>query len=655
MASLRLRWHVKDVSVVRFVFFNERSMSAHSFIVEGKLSMLGCPTNAPRPFVQEPETRQAEVTPGHTIEGAIKEQETMVAQCLRNILLLQDLQRSATESWSHASDTLQNNAAKESTYTGLDTLLATTSLANQMQESINRLLLRLIANVMDQFLKQSAFTDSASDSDSDARSFAAMPPVASNDDVLAQPSGPAASGQGGNETAQLAQVVSVFGRHQDFIKDHGKIRQDDLVAMANDASTPEDVRQACQQVLDNPHLWDRLDSGKTGKLDGHFSIKDVHKLQGNAEIQAYTQQQSEEYAQNYIPSESTDGQAVGRPITDSDAERELYRFSESLPKHINLGMLAAIADGRAHMDKCPPQLRAAAQHFASHPDAWRNFTHGADKISRNKLCDLAAQQVHLRSDEATTLKTIEDNQAIFFGRGKLTKGALEEIASDQAHSEAVRTAARALNEDSTLFSMLDNAKTHAGGNGWHKSNDGKITQKDFHRFMDDAAPFAAAAQTPSQSSRFASNGRSESDVQAAFEAQEDMIIGREEEPDAKKSRGGDVKKGLIIAGEVVAAATMFIPGPGEIIGLAGGAARLGGLAAKEAATAAAKRASTSLAENIAKDVAKEGAKEGAKEAAQQGLNQVIADQAQKKAQKNAEKAAANAAYTTAVGEFNPTV
>ena len=628
-------------------------MSAHSFIVEGKLSMLGCPTNAPRSFVQEPQTREVEVTPGHTIDGAIQEQENMVAQCLRNILLLQDLQRSATKSWSQTSDALQNNAAKESTYSGLDALLATTALANQMQESINRLLLRLIANVMDQFLNQSASADSASDPD--ARSFPAMPPVASNDDALTQPNGPSSSGQGGDETAQLAQVVSVFGRHQDFIKDHGKIRQDDLVAMANDASTPEDVRQACQQVLDNPHLWDRLDSGKTGKLDGHFSIKDVHKLQGNAEIQAYTQQQSEQYAQNYIPSESTDGQAVGRPITDSDAERELYRFSESLPKHINLGMLAAIADGRAHMDKCPPQLRAAAQHFASHPDAWRNFTHGADKISRNKLCDLAAQQVHLRSDEATTLKTIEDNQAIFFGRGKLTQGALEEIASDQANSEAVRTAARALNADSTLFSMLDNAKTHAGGNGWQKSNDGKITQKDFHRFIDDAAPFAAAAQTPPQSSRFAPNLRSDATAQAGFDAQEDMRIGQEEAPDAKKSRGGDVKKGLMIAGEVLAAATIFIPGPGEIIGLAGGAARLGGLAAKEAATAAAKRASTSLAENIAKDVAKEGAKEGAKEAAQQGLNQVIADQAQKKAQKNAEKAAANTVYATAAADYNPAV
>lgn len=618
--------------------------------------MLGCPTNAPCSFVHESENLPIEVKPGHTIQAAIEEQENIVAQCLRNILVLQNLQRSTQGSWSAVNGSAQR--AAEQTSSGFGSFTAASSFADQLQESINRLLLRLIAQLMDQFSAQSNPSDQPAEaSEGNNRSFVGVPPTASNDDDAALPSGsgtqspPAASnGASGDETAQLAQVVSVFGRHQDLIKDQGKIHHDDLVALANNESTPEDVRQACQQVLNNQNLWDRLDAGKTGRTDGHFSIKDVVKLQKNADIQAYTQAQSEQYAQNYIPSESTAEQVTPRPITDSDAERELYRFSESLPKHINLGMLEAIANGTAHIDKCPPQLRAAAQHFVSHPDAWKKFTQGEDKISRNKLCDLAAEQVTLRSDETDTLKTIQDNQALFFGQGKLTKDRLNQIALDETNSEAVRSAASTLEQDSTLFSMLDNAKTHAGGNGWHKSNDGKISQNDLQRFVNDQAPFAtkpkSQEQAQSDDDGNAWQSSSSKDVQAQFDAQADMIYGREEEPDAKKSRGGDVKKGLMIAGEVLAAATVFVPGAGELVGVAG-AARLGGFAAKELATAAASRGSVSLA----KEVAKEGVKEGAQEAAQQGLNQVIADQAQKKAQKNA----ANAFYSAVPPSANPAV
>lgn len=442
---------------------------------------------------------------------------------------------------------------------------------------------------------------------------------------------------------QLADVVTVFGRHEDLLKSHGGMHRDQLAAMANDASTPDDLRRAISQVMANPELWNRLETGKVHKADDKFSVKDVRALQKDPTIQHYAEQKAADYTHHYIASDTQDPNTVARSMTQNDAMRELFRYSESLPKHVNLGALQKIADGTANIGKAPPQLVAAAKFFVDHPQQWRSFTDGRDTVSRNRVCDLATWKVAVRSDEAQAIQTLQQNRSLFFGHGGLTQQKLAQLAGDSTQSDQVRqTAQLLLSDHSMLFSMLDNAKHHAGGNAWDVANDGKIGAGDLDSFLrrnpvkvssDDADALAKESQPTDAATASSVDG------DRSLSAVRDMLEGQQTAPDTKKKQGGQLKTALEIIGMVASVAVSFIPGPGMLAGLAGGVARMATFAGLRAAGTAAARgagmaatrgaevAATRGAESVAvRQSAKEGAKEIAKEFAEDAATDFVMNQ-----------------------------
>ena len=51
---------------------------------------------------------------------------------------------------------------------------------------------------------------------------------------------------------------------------------------------PSDLRGALQTLQEDPGMFDRLESAKTGERDGRFSVKDVRTLQDSPDMKAYT-------------------------------------------------------------------------------------------------------------------------------------------------------------------------------------------------------------------------------------------------------------------------------------------------------------------------------------------------------------------------------
>lgn len=432
---------------------------------------------------------------------------------------------------------------------------------------------------------------------------------------------PASSCKAAADTAQqqvsdempFEEVISVLGRNENLLK---KPRdREGLEKLRDDPNTPSDAKKALDAVLKNPAYYDALDQAKTGGTDGKISAKDVQKLQEHPLIRQYADAKAATYTQNYVPSDAAPGSAA-RTMTANDAMRELYLYSESLPKNINLETLGKIADGSQKMGKCPPQVASAAKFFVENPDKWQQFSGKDDaqgKISRDRLCDLAAENVKLSPQESKALEALKNNQDIFFKGGGIKPDKLAKIANDEKNSQEVRDAANLLSQpNSMLFSMLDNAKHGAGGNFFNKANDRNISKGDLNAFLEKGSN--QVASTPQLS---------KPTTPAAVAAQNDMADGQETQPDQKKEKGGGIFKLLDVLSYVASGVMMLIPGAG--------AATLAANVGRVAATTIAKEAAKQGVKEVAKETVKETAKREFKDAAIQGTKDGLKDYAKDQA------------------------
>src|SRR5262249_57213439 len=136
---------------------------------------------------------------------------------------------------------------------------------------------------------------------------------------------------------------TVLQRHAGDFKDAKGI--DDMKKMIDDPKTPPDLKQALQTVVNDPGLMSKLDSAANGQHDGLFNTGDIAKLAEDPQIKQANEAKASEYAQNYIPSDDQGKSPQGRPITETDAQTELYKYADVLPRDMSLDELKKIADG----------------------------------------------------------------------------------------------------------------------------------------------------------------------------------------------------------------------------------------------------------------------------------------------------------------------
>ncbi len=451
-------------------------------------------------------------------------------------------------------------------------------------------------------------------------------------------SGPLKTGPSPARAPSDHEVVSILGRHE------GRFKNADLATlrkMASDADTPPDLKRGLDELLRNPGLQ------KTLMGDGRLQAKDINSAQKNMPgQQAYAEAKAREYTQNYVPSDAAPGQAGPRAMTSNDAMRELFKYSDELPKRVSREALKDIANGTANAGRCPPQLQAAAQFYVDHPEAWkRDVGCGPDRsIRKDKLLNRTDDKIQLTQAEHDTLRTLSTHRDQFFGGKSLTPDKLKKLAQDEKADPEVRAAAQSLLSNKMLFAMLDNGKHQHGGNPIHPANDKKIGEGDLNawlrRMNKTVAPAQASPATAPQ--------------HLSLSAARDMLEGQYNQPDFKHKKGGglaDFGAGLLkgfsfvaglASGALGAVANLRIPGLSWLAGagamglsMAQGAAKVGataieggdvkqeginagiGSAATLVGLIGGKGASKAAKEGLEK-VAKEGAKEGAEKAAQQG-------------------------------------
>jgi len=398
----------------------------------------------------------------------------------------------------------------------------------------------------------------------------------------------------------FADVVTTLGRHDGLLKK--AMTKEDLQKLESDPDTPSDMKGALQTLLNNPTMFQAIDDATPDKVDGKIAAGDIDALRKTPAFMQYASQLSESYTHDYIPSDAPTG-SPPQEMTANDASRELYLYSQSLPKQLSLQTLNEIANGSQPLDKCPPQVASAAKYFTDHPNQWANLTGMSDPTkteSREALCDQVSYSVKLTKPESDALQTVKDNEDIFFKNGNLTPKKLKDIAKDPNNSQSVRDAATLLSKpNSMLFSMLDNGKHHAGGNFFNKSNDEKISKGDLDAFIAHGSNQVAAAPT-----------QAKTDTPTQQKAKADMDAGQETQPDKKKEMGGGFFKMFDILGWIGTGLSILIPGLGEAALGAGvgkaavqagveagmkagmeGGVKAGFSAAKEAGIAAGKEAS----------------------------------------------------------------
>jgi type III secretion translocon protein HrpF len=333
-------------------------------------------------------------------------------------------------------------------------------------------------------------------------------------------------------------ALSTLERHEGSFSKHGT-KISDMEKMAKDEKTPPDLRKALNTVLSDQGLQDMLDGGKNGKLDHKISSKDIQKLAEDPELKAYNEEKAKGYADNYIPSGDNGKTTEGRPITKNDAENELYKYADYLPKDMSLDELHKIVDGTSHTGKCPPQLIAAAKYFTDHPQEWKDLNNGKDKVSHASMEDKIAAKGQLDADQMKALDRIDADPNGAFGN-KFNRDKLKKIADDPKAAPEDKEAAKKFLEDPVLFGKLDNAKHGRDIKGakklWQQSDDGTISRDDIKAFRSHLEN-KEVATTPANATH---KPKGADDVKAVG----DMVAGEMDQPDQKKAKGGGFKKFL---------------------------------------------------------------------------------------------------------------
>ncbi|MET2832531.1 HrpF/NolX family T3SS translocon protein [Mesorhizobium shangrilense] len=380
---------------------------------------------------------------------------------------------------------------------------------------------------------------------------------------------------GGSLTKAELQIVAVLNRH----KDQCPLSWESLGDKANDPSTPPDLKAAIEGLQQDPELFYAIGSQGDGRCGGKITAKDLSGFSRlHSQVAEFQERQAQSYDQNYIPSDST-GNAQPSIMTLSDALRELYLYSDNLPKDLSPADFKQIVDGQAKTDKCPPQVIAAAQYFLNHPDAWKQLCGGAtDRVHKEDFLQAASSSMSLTRTELDTLKTINSHQDAFFGGGDLTRDKLASMADNKSLDPKVRQTASQLLSDPLLFGLLNNSitgyTTHNGFfdfGGGHTVDSGNVSKKDFARFYTN---MSSANRTVQQPKTHMPETAAEQDAVA------DMRMGLADQPDIKSSKknGGalmhvvdsvlKVEAQAIDWAATAVGVLSFIPGIGQVADLA---------------------------------------------------------------------------------------
>ncbi|MGY8678337.1 HrpF/NolX family T3SS translocon protein [Bradyrhizobium sp. UFLA05-153] len=380
---------------------------------------------------------------------------------------------------------------------------------------------------------------------------------------------------GGTLTDTELQIVAVLNRH----KDQCPLSWDSLGDKANDPSTPPDLKAAIEGLQQDPELFYAIGSQGDGRCGGKIKAKDLSEFSDHhSQVAAFQERQAQGYEHSYVPSDGT-GNGQVSVMTLNDALRELYRYSDNLPKDLSLADFRQIVDGNAETGKCPPQVIAAAQYFLDHADSWKQLYGGTiDKVHKEDFLQVASSSLSLTKSELNTLGTINKNQGAFFGDGDLTRDKLAKMADDKSLDPKVRQAASQLLSDPLLFGLLNNSitgyKTHhrlLDLGGGHTVDSGNISNNDFTHFYSN---MSAANRTVQQTKTHVPTTAAEQSAAA------DMMMGLADQPDIKspKKNGGllmhaldDVLKvgSKVLDWAATAVGVLgFIPGLGELTDLA---------------------------------------------------------------------------------------
>jgi type III secretion translocon protein HrpF len=277
-----------------------------------------------------------------------------------------------------------------------------------------------------------------------------------------------------------------------------------------------------------------------GKLPALKKIMKRQKLVQRPEVIAYRRMQAESFKHNYLPS---DGGEKPRDITRNDAIRELYKYSDYLPKKTSLETLKRIVDGTVSVKDRPAQLIAAAQYMVDHPDVWTKLTGkaGDERIKRAGLGDALSRNIQFSKSQLDAVATLEKNPGDFFDGRLFDREKLHKMIANPGSKPENVAAAKELLQDPVLFGMLDNTEYGHKSSGWRKSDDGLVGRNDLRQFLErvNRTPAPDPAERAGPPGAFVDPDA----VQA-------MRKGQENQPAIKTQKGGGLKKGLLFGMKV---------------------------------------------------------------------------------------------------------
>jgi type III secretion translocon protein HrpF len=343
------------------------------------------------------------------------------------------------------------------------------------------------------------------------------------------------------------QTVSTLQRNERLF-DKPK-SDEDLRRLADDPHTAPELGRALRTVLVDEELKQGLDSASNGRVDGLIGRGDLRNVSESHELIRYNRRRAESFSHHYLASDNGDQvREQVREMTRSDAARELYKYSDYLPKATSLQTLRELVDGTLSMDRRPPQVIAAARYFADRPGEWEQVTGRTqdEAIPRARLADALGRNVQLRPEERRAVRTIERHADDFFDGRLFDREKLRRIVEDPRQPRGHVEAARVLLADPVLFGLLDNAERGHKSNAWSSSDDGRIGRKDLRRFIErvdvNAGPPAETpprGEVPAGLSRDAAPERDPAVRDPA--AVREMVDGRWNQPDTRAVKGGKLR------------------------------------------------------------------------------------------------------------------
>ena len=345
------------------------------------------------------------------------------------------------------------------------------------------------------------------------------------------------------------QAVSTLQRNERLFEKPKSVP--DLQRIADDPRTAPELGRALRTVLSDEELKDGLDSASNGRTDGRIGRTDLHTVAESTELIRYNRRRAESFRHNYLPS---DGGGTVREMTRHDAARELYKYSDYLPKTTSLETLRELVDGTLPMDRRPPQVIAAARYLASHPEEWECITGRPqdEAIPRAALADALAGHIRLRPEERRAVRTIERHADDFFDGRLFDRDKLRRIAEDPQRPRAHTEAALVLLGDPVLFGLLDNAERGHKSNAWRSSDDGRIGRNDLRRFLErvDRTESPPPVAPPAVERRAERPADGEVDIEPPVRpfpwrdpaAVREMVDGRWNQPDPRTEKGGKLRR-----------------------------------------------------------------------------------------------------------------